>query len=1553
MKNMARRVFSVILLLALVCSSFPTAVVFGANLPQVWVESSLRTVYRTSEKLSDAKTSIELVMAKNEYEGAQIVLRSSTGFTINSLELPALSNGEEVISADNLHYNFVDYYNAETSKTTADAYGYWKWADGYPLYSDWADGVPTYTEKATPDPLSADISRAVQANKTQPVYITVYTPESTEPGTYTGVIKVKTSEGDINVPISAEVNDVTIPALQDATVTDYLWTYIAGFMWDDTDYGLDYFGHTPYSPQWWNWFGKMAEIMAEHRQNMTWIRTDLLLKATGTDWEDFAEDATTPEDSQIDWSIFDRYVQTLIDVGFTRFANFQLNHKLDVLTEDDKDIDKWLSNFLGAFYRHLEDKGWLDQYTWYQHVADEPSNPEKAAYWFSIAKKIKPIMPKVRTFDAEQGNALMKYLDNHPEDNIYIDTWVPLSSQYENRRNDYQAQQTDKGKEFWMYTCDANPEPWLNRFWTQPTLTGRLLYWNLFQNGATGHLHWAWNAWYGVDYGGDTYLVYPDPANDSVLSSVRYEAHRDGIEDYELLNLLKANNPQLAKAVTDLAVYMENPRGQYSFDPEYIKALHDYIVRSAAGRAVDMPEPTGTHKKAVVDGYYYYSSSDPSIQYSGGWTKIGSEFAYAGTIKRTTTVGSSATLTFEGQGIDVMVEKNKYSGPMKIELDNRDPFYASGYESSDYYFFNVFSAYGLSEGQHTIRITNIEEGKRVSLNCLRIKKWDGQVITEAPFLEDLQISGISDLGFASEKTDYGIILDAGIEKLTIKAVLKDPNNKIKINGVESGSGELVMAAVPQGAGEIVIETSTPDEAIKATYKISVVKNYTAGNNMALSYATVDASAKRSDANWGPAKAVDGNLGTQYASDPAYTRNSPFPHTFDLTWNSPVDFNTIVIATASGQLQGISNADIQVKYQGASEFTTVAQSVSFDWKHGQDDGIIEYAPAILPQITGAVALRLLINDANYTMWSMYGTYELGLYNLAQNGQYAIQSQAEYKMRDLKISRTSDHSPVDLAYNPFETEYSFTLYEDDDSIDFSPTLAGEDTTVTFENEDGDTSVLRDGDVLTAFIPEGTHTLKLKVVDGSNTKTYTLDILRYGRNFAKDATISVSGTSFAGSSNLNAWTDGDYKTNGIISKINPVYGSNLTIGFEWNTPVDLNKVNIVYPKGLGTRGTNPLGSLLEATCAATLNGGGTTPFPVGYVWIDSYPGYTDANGEDNYIYSFPGSVAASNVRKLEFHINGVHGWSDENMVISEFELFNIPEATQPISFHKQAGMANLVVTALSDGHAIDIGYDPDVKEYSIALPASENAITLTPVLTGSGTALTVRDGNGDPVAVPRRQSVLANIPEGEHTISITVSSDNGTTVYSLNVSREFPNLAKDAAISISGTYSSHTDLQALADGDYATAASVFNAIGENPSDIVISFEWDNPVNLNTADIIYQKGLPLRGSNPIGGLLEFGCAATHPDHTTTPFTSGYQLFNERMGLWAPSYSGYADNNGEQYYKFAVPSTQAVSNVKKLEFKVNYLIGWASIDMIINEIELYHMPDTIAPVTFTVVAGS
>ncbi len=144
-----------------------------------------------------------------------------------------------------------------------------------------------------------------------------------------------------------------------------------------------------------------------------------------------------------------------------------------------------------------------------------------------------------------------------------VDVWCPKTTGYQQHRAAYEEAR-GRGDRVWVYTCCYPGGPWLNRFLDMELLRPCLMGWAAALFDLDGYVHWGLNhyrvghqdpfnhsVWDQPDGwslpAGDTHVVYPGP--DGPWSSVRFEAQREGFEDYELLRELRQRNPRAAAAI--------------------------------------------------------------------------------------------------------------------------------------------------------------------------------------------------------------------------------------------------------------------------------------------------------------------------------------------------------------------------------------------------------------------------------------------------------------------------------------------------------------------------------------------------------------------------------------------------------------------------------------------------------------------------------------------------------------------------------------------------------------------------------------------------------------------------------------------------------------------------------------------------------------------------------------------------------------------------------------------------------------------------------------------
>lgn len=404
-----------------------------------------------------------------------------------------------------------------------------------------------------PDPLLEDNSIDVPAGQSQPVWVTVPIPKDAAPGLYRGVLVLRGNAGGEAFLIRKRVSVKVYGAVVDKTT---LWV---------TDWFAMHALHLqvnpePKSPAYYGLLRKYARNMAEHRHNVA------LISAIGLARFSAEADGTLA----VDFSEFDRWVDIFREEGVIgriegghiggRKGGWEsefvvathrveggklVSESLDPASAEADTFYKW---YFPKLVAHLREKGWLDIYL--QHLADEPIVSNKKSYE-DMARLVRDYAPELKTIEA-----------CHTKDLVgAIDVWVPQLNFLGNDFEHYQKQQK-AGDEVWFYTCVFPQGEYANRFIEQPLIKTRLLHWINYRYGVTGYLHWGYNQWTtdspfthttrahgGPPYlpAGDPWIVYPGV--DGPLDSIRFEAMRDGIADYELFMQLAKNDKDAAQRI--------------------------------------------------------------------------------------------------------------------------------------------------------------------------------------------------------------------------------------------------------------------------------------------------------------------------------------------------------------------------------------------------------------------------------------------------------------------------------------------------------------------------------------------------------------------------------------------------------------------------------------------------------------------------------------------------------------------------------------------------------------------------------------------------------------------------------------------------------------------------------------------------------------------------------------------------------------------------------------------------------------------------------------------
>jgi len=499
--------------------------------PQIWPVDPLIKVFRDDAPQPKAPAVAEV--ARGEVASLQVVVRSAE--TIQNLHatVSPLKRSWSTATLPARTPRFVGYVPVDrpTQKPSKDQ-----------LRRPPAD---------YPDPLLENETMEVAAGQAQPVWITVPISTNTVAGTYHGKLTLTgTSAGQ------------AFRLVQPLTVVVHRAVAGPAKLWITEWYAL-HWPHLQISPQpesaeYYDLLRRYARNMAEHRHNVALISPLALASFT----------AAANGELQIDFARFDRWVEIFTEAGvlgriegghiggrkggweseFVVTIHQVKEGKVTSATVDpaSPEADAFYARFFPALVAHLKAKGWLGDYL--QHLADEPIAKNIASYR-AMAALSRKYAPELRIIEA-----------CHTKDLVgSIDVWVPQLNFLHQDYAHYQARQ-QAGEEVWFYTCVYPQGEYANRFLEQPLLKTRLLHWINYRYGVTGYLHWGYNQWTaespfthttrphpGPPYlpAGDPWIVYP--GKDGPLDSIRFEAMRDGIADYALLQALERKDAAQAR----------------------------------------------------------------------------------------------------------------------------------------------------------------------------------------------------------------------------------------------------------------------------------------------------------------------------------------------------------------------------------------------------------------------------------------------------------------------------------------------------------------------------------------------------------------------------------------------------------------------------------------------------------------------------------------------------------------------------------------------------------------------------------------------------------------------------------------------------------------------------------------------------------------------------------------------------------------------------------------------------------------------------------------------
>ena len=194
----------------LVCSTALSTLAVADGGPQVWIAPSLHRVGMSDAPSGDKKVS--LAAARGEYESFQVIVRGASdglgnvNMTVSDLEGP----GGQVIPRNSFTLYREKYMHVNGSSPN------WH-GSNQPMGPGWyADALIPFTDPSTGKPLSGAQLKAVpfdlKAGTNQPIWVDLLVPRNAAAGQYSGFYTVTSNQGSTTGPISLTVWNFAMPA---------------------------------------------------------------------------------------------------------------------------------------------------------------------------------------------------------------------------------------------------------------------------------------------------------------------------------------------------------------------------------------------------------------------------------------------------------------------------------------------------------------------------------------------------------------------------------------------------------------------------------------------------------------------------------------------------------------------------------------------------------------------------------------------------------------------------------------------------------------------------------------------------------------------------------------------------------------------------------------------------------------------------------------------------------------------------------------------------------------------------------------------------------------------------------------------------------------------------------------------------------------------------------------------------------------------------------------------------------------------------------------------
>ena len=313
-----------------------------------------------------------------------------------------------------------------------------------------------------------------------------------------------------------------------------------------------------WSEPFWTMLTKYAHLMARGRQNAFWFI-----------WSEYFTFDSTGNVTTFRRDLLERYIRLFLKEGLTTIHGAPMVHRRDwlgsmdmllgVRSADGKEVyamstkgKHMMTEMATRIIAMMKENRW--ERLWLQGVFDEPTE-EYVVRYKELVALFRGLYPGIQILEATLTTEVAGD----------VNVWCPQVHEYQANREFFDKRKK-AGDRVWVYTCLAPGGQWMNRLLDMERLRQVYIGWACAKFDLQGYLHWGLNHHTAKPFeelvrfhiegqylpAGDSHIVYP--VLDGPLSSHRFEAHRIGMEDFELLTQVKKSDPKRADEIIGLVV---------------------------------------------------------------------------------------------------------------------------------------------------------------------------------------------------------------------------------------------------------------------------------------------------------------------------------------------------------------------------------------------------------------------------------------------------------------------------------------------------------------------------------------------------------------------------------------------------------------------------------------------------------------------------------------------------------------------------------------------------------------------------------------------------------------------------------------------------------------------------------------------------------------------------------------------------------------------------------------------------------------------------------------